>query len=364
MKIIEYIPQLGSGGGERFTVDLCNELSLKHDVTLCISHSLDKFGFYKDEISSRVKVVSFNKKQGFDITLPFKVLKLIKKERPDIVQTHLMALAYTAIASVVHKKPKYFHTVHNGAKEESDGPKGEKIRRFLFGKKYVTPVTISPESLKSFVEFYGINAPMIANGRNVPSDLAISIEVQEEFLKYRSTCNTKVIVQLAHVGHQKRQDVMARVIDRLTKEGYDVEVLMVGELNEQKMVDDIRLLNNPHIHLLGGKHNPLEYLKAADAYGLSSSFEGLPISLIEALGVGAVPVCTPVGGIVNLVNDGVNGFLSTDISEESYYIAVKRFLDLTPEALTNMKKAALDSYAPYSMTECASKYEQLFTNQI
>ena len=67
---------------------------------------------------------------------------------------------------------------------------------------------------------------------------------------------------------------------------------------------------------------------------------------------------------MNLVNDGVNGFLSTDISEESYYIAVKRFLDLTPEALTNMKKAALDSYAPYSMTECASKYEQLFTNQI
>jgi len=364
MKIIEYIPQLGSGGGERFTVDLCNELSLKHEVTLCISHSLEKFGFYKDEISSRVKVVSFNKKQGFDVTLPFRVLKFILKEKPDIVQTHLMALAYTAVASIVYRKPKYFHTVHNGAKEESDGPKGEKIRRFLFGRKYVTPVTISPESQKSFVDYYGMNAPMIANGRNVPSDLVLSKEVQDEFLIYRLTTNTRVIVQLAHVGHQKRQNVMARVIDRLTKEGYDVEVLMVGELNEQKMVDEIKSLHNPHIHLLGGKHNPLEYLKAADAYGLSSSFEGLPISLIEALGVGAVPVCTPVGGIVNLVNDGVNGILSTDISEDAYYVAVKRFLDLPPGDLAKMKKAALESYEPYSMTECASKYEQLFTNQI
>ena len=43
MKILEIIPQLSSGGGERFVVDLCNELSKEHDVTLMVLHSLDKF---------------------------------------------------------------------------------------------------------------------------------------------------------------------------------------------------------------------------------------------------------------------------------------------------------------------------------
>ena len=46
MKILEIIPQLSSGGGERFVVDLCNELSKEHDVTLMVLHSLDKVDFY------------------------------------------------------------------------------------------------------------------------------------------------------------------------------------------------------------------------------------------------------------------------------------------------------------------------------
>ena len=41
MKIIEFIPQLGSGGGERFTIDLCNELAKRHEVILVVSHSLE-----------------------------------------------------------------------------------------------------------------------------------------------------------------------------------------------------------------------------------------------------------------------------------------------------------------------------------
>ena len=85
MKILEYIPQLGSGGGERFTVDLCNELSKRHEVILCLSYSLEKYGFYKNDISPRVRVINFNKREGFDWRLPFRVYKLIKKEQPDVV---------------------------------------------------------------------------------------------------------------------------------------------------------------------------------------------------------------------------------------------------------------------------------------
>lgn len=69
MKIFEVIPQLSSGGAERFVVDLCNELSEKHEVTLVVLHSVEKFGFYRDELSSKVKVVSMNKRMGFDMSL-------------------------------------------------------------------------------------------------------------------------------------------------------------------------------------------------------------------------------------------------------------------------------------------------------
>ena len=364
MKIIEYIPQLGSGGGERFTVDLCNELSKRHEVILCLSHSLEKNGFYKDAISSRVRVINFNKRKGFDWRLPFRVYKLICKERPDVVHTHLMAIVYTALSALFCKKTRFFHTVHNTAKVETDGRIGEKVRRFLFSNKFVTPVTISVDSQKSFIEFYNMEAPLIDNGRDIPSDLKVRKEVEEEFNEYRRNPQTRVIVQLAHVGQQKRQDIMARVADRLMNEGYDFTVLMIGEIIEKKVADSIKAIGNPKILLLGGKHNPLEYLKAADAFALTSSFEGLPISLLEALGLGLIPICTPVGGIVNLITDGVNGFLSKDISEEAYYTALKRYLDTPDGKLPTMKTEALNTYKPFTMVECAKKYEQKFLCKI
>ena len=360
MKIIEYIPQLGSGGGERFTVDLCNELSKRHEVILCLSYSLDSYGFYKNEISSRVRVICFNKKKGYDWKLPFRILRLLRQEKPDIVHTHLMAIVYTALSVLFCGKTKFFHTVHNTAKVETEGRIGEIVRRFLFLNKLITPITISESSLSSFEEFYKIKAPLINNGRDIPLDLQVSEEVEEEFFKYRRTNNTRVIVQLAHVGHQKRQDVMARVAHRLTKEGYDFTVLMIGEIRETKMEEAIKALNSTNIYLLGEKHNALEYLKAADAFALTSSYEGLPISLIEAMGVGLIPICTPVGGIVNLVNNRVNGFLSEDISEEAYYTALKGYLDTPTEDLLAMGARVLKAYKPFTMVECAKKYESQF----
>ena len=82
MKILEIIPQLSSGGGERFVVDLCNELSKEHDVTLMVLHSLDKVDFYLKEVSNNVRVVSMNKRMGLDIGLLFRVYRYIRREKP------------------------------------------------------------------------------------------------------------------------------------------------------------------------------------------------------------------------------------------------------------------------------------------
>lgn len=360
MKIIQFIPQLGSGGGERFTVDLCNELSLGNEVILLVSHSLEKEGFYKDEIDHRVKIICFNKTKGFDWKLPFRVFYLIHKEKPDVVHTHLMALVYTSIAAIFNRKSHYFHTVHNSAKEETDGKIGEMVRRFLFSMGLVNPVTISQDSNRSFVEFYHREAKMIPNGRNIPSTIFVSEEVKKEFKRYRSSCSTRVIVQLAHVGAQKRQNVMARVVDKLIKEGNDIELLFIGKVCDTIMEQEILSLCNPHIHFLGLKSNPLEYLTLADGFALCSSFEGLPISLIEALATSTIPICTPVGGIVNVIKDGYNGFLANSISEDDYYTAMQRFMSMSDADFEQMKQAAFASYKPYSMTECCSNYVKLY----
>lgn len=360
MKIFEIIPQLSSGGAERFTIDLCNELSKKHEVTLVVLHSVEKFGFYADELASNVRLVSMDKRMGFDMSLLFRLWRLIKKEKPDVVHTHLNGIIYISLSAAINRRVVYCHTVHNTADKEAGSFVCRGVRRLLFKTKLSTPITISEESHRSFLDFYGIDAPMIDNGRNVPADLALSASVVDEFKKYRRTDKTRVLVCLARMYPVKRHTLLAKVTARLYAEGYDFTVLAIGSTSQIDIVEEVKGLKSDNFYILGERKNPLEYLKAADAYALCSSYEGLPISLIEALGVGAVPVCTPVGGIVNLVHDGENGILAAGLEEDDYYNAMKRFLDLDDEALCAMSKKAKESYAPFSMTECAQKYVSLF----
>jgi glycosyltransferase involved in cell wall biosynthesis len=365
MKILEIIPQLSSGGAERFTVDLCNEMAGTHDVTLVMLHSFEGLDFYRKDLSTHVKLISLNKKQGIDLKLSFKIYKLIKTGRFDIVHTHLRGIIYTALSAITfHQRMKFFHTIHNDAFKEGGRPISLFIRKLLFTKKWIIPVTISKTSEDSFKERYGFSATLITNGRNIPQDLKVSEKVNDEIKKYKKDNNTRILIHLARFESPKNQPLLARVASRLSKEGHNFTLLFIGNKKTVEMVSEVEVLNCPDIFILGEKSNPLEYLKVADAYCLCSSYEGLPISLIEALGTGTVPICTPVGGIVDLIEDGVNGLLSEDISEDGYYVALHRFLDMTNEALSAMKQEAVKSYSPYSMTQCARKYIMLFNKII
>ena len=361
MRIVEIIPQLNSGGAERFTVDLCNKLSQNNNVTLIILHPLNNTNFYLNELSPNILVISANKKKGFDIRLFFKLKKIIKNIKPDIVHTHLRAIVYI-IWSVfsLRRDLKFFHTVHNDAEKEAGEWFSVFVRRFTFKYKFITPVTISPESQQSFIQFYRVKPILIFNGRDINSNLTISQTVKNEFQEYKKSKNTKVLVNLARIDPVKRQPMLAKIVSRLTTENYDFTLLIIGSTKNKTLVNEIKSYKCPNIYVLGEKKNPLEYLKMADAFCLCSSYEGMPISLIEALGTGTVPICTPVGGIVDVIQNGVNGFLSKNISEEAYYEKLKYFLELPEESISELKNKTQKSYPPYSMVHCAQKYEDLF----
>ena len=256
------------------------------------------------------------------------------------------------------------HTVHSEASIEASEWLSRSTRKYLFNGGYSQPVTISEVSRRSFVDFYKMDAPMIFNGRNIPANLQVSEEVKAECNSYRKNEKTRLIVHLAHLDNVKRQLLHTRVAKRLQNEGYNLGVLFIGSQRDSEYVEQVKAEMPECCHLLGQRTNPLEYLKESGAFALSSLYEGLPISLIEALGVGAIPICTPVGGIVDLVKDGENGFLSADLEEESFYQAEKRFLEMRDEELEQMRKKAFESYAPFSMTECATKYEEVYKKVI
>ena len=97
MKILEVIPNINKGGAERFVVDLSNELSQTNEVILILLFSPSSCDNYYDEVNQNVRIITLDKKRGFDLTLLFRLYRLIKQEKPDVIHTHIRAFSYIAI---------------------------------------------------------------------------------------------------------------------------------------------------------------------------------------------------------------------------------------------------------------------------
>lgn len=359
MKILEIMPQMSfDGGGERFVCDLCNELIKDNDVTILCLYPPTKFLNYQDIIDKKIKVLFLNKKNGFDYKLFKDIEHIINDESPDIVHTHLRAVLYL-LPSIIkhHKKIHFLHTVHSDAFKEAGGTFTKLIRKYIFKKGYCTPVTISQNGSDSFKACYNMTAALIPNGKKamiLPED-----DIQKEIAAFRKSQKTRILINVARIDYPKNQILLCRAFNELIKDGVDAQLLIVGGHFDHNAVNDIRELNCPNIHLLGIKKNPMYYMSLCDAFCLSSTFEGMPISLIEAFAVGLIPICTAVGGINDMIDDGVNGFLAKDLTVETYKNTLLRFFNLSDGETKMMKIKAKESFSNYTIEKCSQSYIKL-----
>lgn len=117
MRIIEIIPELSSGGAQRFLVDLCNELIKYKDNDIIVVSlqelSSSKNSFYLNSFNPKIKVISLKGKDTLfsKVTLLFKLYFYILSLKPDIVHSHLTAFNYIILPSLQLKKTTFYYTV-------------------------------------------------------------------------------------------------------------------------------------------------------------------------------------------------------------------------------------------------------------
>ena len=99
---------------------------------------------------------------------------------------------------------------------------------------------------------------------------------------------------------------------------------------------------------------------AADVFVIPSLMDNLPNTIIESLMCGTPVIGFPVGGITDMVIDGVNGYLAGDISVSLLKETIEKFL-LNP-LVFNRKQIRNDAVAKYALEVQASAYKELFEN--
>lgn len=134
------------------------------------------------------------------------------------------------------------------------------------------------------------------------------------------------VVSVGRLDTQKDPLLMVDAVARLRARGRRLQWLHIGdgvlrgELQQRAAAAGMA----DAVHLLGLQPPAriAQVLRAADAYSLSSAYEGMPMALLEALGSGLPAAVTDVGEVRRVVRDGTNGRIAAQRDAESFAVAL------------------------------------------
>lgn len=363
MKIVQLVFTLGSGGGEKFVVNLSNQLAeMGHDVTLVqLRNDMDYYDihFNRKFLSDKVKYINLGLTKGFKLAKAFSVMKALKKLNPDIVHSHLNVLPYYYPITILPGKPKFVHTIHNVADKETSIKWQQIINRWVYKLGFIKPVTISEECKRTFEQLYHLKSPIcIDNGCPEVRPTDSFDDVKSEIIGFKHSIDSKVFVHIGRCNEQKNQELLIRAFNNMVGHGLDAELIVIGLGFNTELGKRLQNLACDRIHFLGERSNVGDYLLNSDYFILSSLWEGLPISLIEAMSAKVIPISTPAGGISNVIIDGITGFLSPDFTFEGLKDTIERALS-NPLNHDGVYASFVNNY---SMEQCAYKYVQVYNS--
>lgn len=277
---------------EGFEVEIISLYSIESPIL----RRLEKKGF---------KVIKLNKKLGLDMSIVVKLFLLFLKNKPDVIHTHLHSLKYAVFGSTLARIPIRIHTIHSVAEKDAN------ITNRLFNKIFfnwfsILPVSISPQVKETILETYSLKknqVPMIYNGVNV-NDYSVKT-------KY---CIDKKTIRIIHIGNFKEAKNHIGILNSISIvcESYpnvELELIGSGVLKDKIKAKAFELSIQNKIKFLGEQTNINDRLISADIFILPSLWEGMPISLIEAMASGLPIVATDVGGIPDMIKNNENGVL-------------------------------------------------------
>lgn len=282
--------------------------------------------------------------------------KIIEKEKFDIVHCHTpMGAVVARLASKKARKiygTRVIYTAH-GFHFYKGAPKLNWLLFYPIEKylaKYTdTLITINNEDYclaqKKFSKRCKDIQYVPGVGIDIKKfDIKLSKKDQKDFKESLGLKESDyVLTCVARLDRNKNQLFLINVVEELVRYNNSIHLLLVGpdELNGyyQKIVDSKKLSNN--IHFLGRRNDIPELLSISNIIVSASLREGLPVNIIEAIATGKPVVAYKCRGVIDLIEQGKNGYIVDNIQEMVQYIKrLSKSNDLTEKIINfNRKKS-------------------------
>jgi glycosyltransferase involved in cell wall biosynthesis len=364
MRVCYVIPSLSVGGTERQLLQLLRGLAPDHELTVvCTRRDGTLAG---DARRSGVPVHVLNARGGWDITQRWKLRRILRSCQPDILHTFLFGFDWWAALAA---RDAGVPVVISSRRELAGWMK----RRHLFiqrrANRLVNCIVANSEAVARFAARQEKADPalfrVIPNGIRA-DDFSSHTDPHQIRVRYRIPFHTHVIGIVANFSPVKDYPLFVETAYVLLQRRADVHFLMVGS---GPLVRDIeRRIERRGMGACFTRTTSVveipDLYAVMDVCVLCSKTEGFPNAIIESMAAGTPVVAAAVGGVAELVRDGVTGRLAPTRRPEDFADAIEWVLDHPEEAKLLADGASQFVHSELTLETMVNRYRSLYAELI
>ena len=302
VRLLYLINSFVMGGAEKAMVRILSGLDYKKYDSMAVSLQKRSEKLLPELEKAGIRIAKLSAVSKYDIRVAYELYKLIKEFVPDVL---ICSLFHSTILGRCVGRFSKIPVIINWEHNEDFG---SVLRRF------VNKSTIS-FSDKVFCDSQKVHAEVVKHLCPNKARLeTISIGGVDLAQYYWNQTKKRSVVEVCTVGmltKQKGFNYLVEAARSVLKNNSNVRFLIVGDgpesTNLQNQIDVLRLSGK--VKLLGLRHGINEFFSKCDIYVQPSLWEGLCITVVEAMACGLPVVASNVGGIPESVIDGMSGFL-------------------------------------------------------
>jgi len=361
LKILHVLHAFQVGGLENGVVNLINSLDATRfdHVICCIANS----GPMAERLQRPVPIFALGKGSARDLLLSLKIARLIRQVRPDIVHTRNWGAVDGIIAARLAGVRCVIHSEHG---REAADPAGANGRRNL-ARRLLSPlvsrfVTVSDDLRSWLVHAVGVPGGKVLRIMNGVDTQKFVRAADPAAAKLRLGLDPQsfVVGTVGRLDPVKDQKTLIEGFGQMLRRRAGSSDLVLagcgpeeGEL--RALVANLGLTGR--VHLLGERRDIPELLAALDVFVLPSLAEGISNTLLEAMASGIALVATRVGGSVELVREGENGFLF-EVGDRG---RLAEILALEPDLLQECgRRGRRMAEQEFSLAQMVANYDKLY----
>jgi sugar transferase (PEP-CTERM/EpsH1 system associated) len=365
--VVHLVYALGVGGLETLLVDCINRMPAYRHAVVCLT----RYTSFAERIRrDDVQLFALGKPPGLGLKTHLTFWRLMRRLRPAVLHTYNLAAMEYAFTAAAAGVPVRIHAEHGRDASDPHGldPKHNFLRRRLspFIDRYVP---VSEDLDRWLADVVGISrkrilfikngvdteryAPGGAHAADAPfadGDLVIGTVARVQDVK-----NHRVLVD----AFARLRTLLAHTHPNLAPR---VKLAIVGDGPLLPAVREqvARLQLDDAVWLPGARADVAALLQTFDVFALPSLAEGTPVSMLEAMACGLPVVASRVGGIPEVVDDGVQGLLVPPADVAALEQALARYVQDPSLRAAHGKAARTRVEERYSMRAMVDAYGALY----